>query len=65
MYNVTLLIQKYCAQTKFYAQERVRKVDDKENSVFKHDWFPKSCQVFKSYTATIMFYIFDVVQVTS
>ena len=32
----------------------MRKVDDKENSVFKHDRFLMSFQVFRSYTATIM-----------
>ena len=36
-------------------------IDDNENSVFKHDRFLTSFQVFKSYIATIMFYIFDVV----
>ena len=48
-------------QTEFYVQEQVRKVDGNENSVFKQDWFVMSFQVFKSYMATIMFYIFDVV----
>ena len=62
--KVNYQIIKY-AQTEFYVQEQVRKVDDNENSVFKHDRFLMSFQVFKSYTATIMSYIlFDVVQVT-
>ena len=36
----------------------MRKVDDVENSVFKQGQFPMSFQAFKSYIATIMFYIF-------
>ena len=44
-----------------YMYLQVRIVDDNENSVFKHDRFLMSFQVFKSYIATIMFYIFDVV----
>ena len=32
----------------------MRKVDDNENSVFKHDQFLMSFQVFKSYMATIL-----------
>ena len=40
---------------------QVRKVDDKDNSAFKHDRFLMFLQVFKTYTATIMFYIFDTV----
>ena len=42
-------------------QEQVRKVDDNENSVFKHHRFLMSFQVFKSYNNKNMFYIFDVV----
>ena len=34
------------AQTEFYVQEQVRRVDDNENSVFKHDRFLMSFQVF-------------------
>ena len=42
------------AQTEFYVQEQVRRVDDNENSVFKHDRFLVSFQVFKSCIATII-----------
>ena len=33
---VCVLIIKY-VQTEFYVQEQVKKVDDNENSVFKHE----------------------------
>ena len=34
-------------------REQLRKVDDNENSVFKHDRFLMSFQVFKSYTGHV------------
>ena len=44
-----------------YIYEQVRIVDDNEKSVFKHDRFLMSFQVFRSYIATIMFYLSEVV----
>ena len=37
----------------------MRKVDNKENSVFKYDRFLMSFQMCKSQTVAIIFYIFD------
>ena len=37
----------------------MRKIDDKEDSLFKHDWFLMFFQVFKSCSDIIMFFIFE------
>ena len=59
--HLSVLIMQNIYTKHWFSLKHTGKVNDNKNSVFKHDRFLMSFQVFKSYIATFMFYILEVV----